>query len=191
MSGWATPAIAAGIPAAGALVAAVVAARSAARTKAAELQATRVLEPERRRAEVFESLIEAFDQMWQITRSGKASNPAAFERGPLPVIQRFMHWVQMYGSDEAVVASHQFMQAIYHEPPPNVLMRLMGDLIVVARRELGYPETNIGPVEVLGMWITDIYTDAQIYSDMTDPLDRVFARHKWTPPWPTAPSRRR
>jgi hypothetical protein len=187
MSDWVTPALAAGIPAAGAVVAAVVAARSAARTKAAELRATRTLAPEHRRAEVFEGLAEAIEEVWEIVRSGKA-DPKTFEKGPLVAIRRFMHWVQIYGSDEAVRASNRYMQALYHDVPPVISLRLMGNLIIVARRELGMPDTEIGSVDVLGFWVTDIYDDPQVYADLTEPIEGVYARHGWTPPWASASS---
>jgi len=164
------------------VAAAIVASRSAARSKAAELQATRTLAPEHRRAEVFEGLAEAIEEVWQIVRSGKAS-PGRFEKGPLVAIRRFMHWVQIYGSDEAVRASNRYMQAIYHDVPPIISMRLMGELLVVARRELGLPDTGIEPVDVLAFWVTDVYDDAQAHADLTEPIERVYARYNWTPPW--------
>lgn len=181
------PVIVAVLSAAGAIAAAALAARSASRTKTAEIEAARVLQPERRRAEIFESLVEALFSVWELTAAGKAGDAKAFEKTSGAAIRRFMHWVQIYGSDEAVTACLQFMQAIYHAPPPNVLMRLLADLVVVARRELGWPDTQIGPLEVMGMRITDVYTDAEIYADLTEPVARVFRRHNWIPPW-TSPS---
>lgn len=183
MNHWVVPAIGAGVPTAGAVAAAVIAARSAARTKAAELRATRTLLPEHRRAEIFEGLAEAIEEVWRITRSGKAT-PKKFERGPSVAIGRFMHWVQIYGSDEAVRAANRYMQAIYHGVPTVISLRMLADLVVVARRELGLPETGVGAIDVLAFWVNDVYDDPQVYADLTDPIEHVYARHGWQPPWP-------
>ncbi len=181
------PVIVASLSALGAVVAAAIAGRSAGRTKKAEIEASRIVELERRvsisRAEIFEPMVAALLRVWDLTSDGQTGDADAFEEAAGADIRRFMHWVQIYGSDEAVRVSLRFMQAIYHSPPPNIVMRLIGELIVVARRELGYPETDITALEVLGMRITDVYTDPEIYADLTQSLPRVFARYDWTPPW--------
>lgn len=188
MDHWVTPAIAAGIPAAGAIIAAGLAARSAARTKAAELRATRTLTSEHRRAEVFEGLAEAIEEVWQLISRDKV-NTKDFEKGPMPAIRRFMHWVQIYGSDESVQAASQYMQAIYHGVPPIISMRQMSELIIVTRRELGLEGTGLRPIDVMSFWINDVYDDPQVLADVTDPIEQVYARHGWVPPWEIGASR--
>ncbi|HEY2354751.1 MAG TPA: hypothetical protein VGH79_07640 [Gaiellaceae bacterium] len=170
------------VPTIGAIVAAVVAARSASRTKAAELRATRTLAPEHRKAEVFEGLAEAIEEVWRLVGDDKATTKA-FERGPMLAIRRFMHWVQIYGSDEAVRTSSRYMQAIYHNVPPIISMRQLADLIIVARRELGLPATGLEPLDVLAFWVTDVYDDPKARADLTDPIEDVYRRHGWSPPW--------
>jgi hypothetical protein len=181
------PVIVAGVSAAGALGAAVVAGVAASRTKAAELGATKAVELEKRlsssRTEVFEPLVEAVGRLWDHIATGKPMDPPTFEQIAGAPIRRFTHWVQIYGSDDAVRASLRFMQGTYGGAPPLVLVRLLGDLIVAARRELGYADTEIRAVEVLAMRITDAYTSPEYYADLTDPLETVCARHGWRPPW--------
>jgi hypothetical protein len=186
MDTW-IPVLVALVSAAGAATAAVVAGRFASRTKTAELAAARILDLERRqsesRAEVYAPLIEALFRLWEIMKDGADADPERFEREVLVDVRRFNHWVQIYGSDEAVRMSLRFMQALFHDPPTQVVIRMIGDLILTARRELGYPDTSIGPVEILGMRINDIYEDEVVLRALTDPFDVVAARLGWVPPW--------
>jgi hypothetical protein len=186
MSTW-VPIAVSGVAALGAIVAAVIAARSATRTKSAELQANRILDLEARlsssRGKVFEPLVEAVGRLWDHISSDEPMDPDTFDRLAGQDIRRFTHWVQIYGSDDSVEVALQFMQASYHSPPPMVLVRLLGELLVAARRELGYPDTAISSLEVLGMRINDAYTNLDFYADLSDPIELVFSRHGWAPPW--------
>lgn len=177
------PVIVSVVAASGAITAAVASSRAAARS-------SRIMELERRlsesRAQVFEPMVEALLRIWDLTASGRSGDEKAYEEAAGQDLRRFVHWVQIYGSDDSVMVAHRFMQALYHDPPPNVVMRLIGELVLVARRELGYADTEITPIELLGMRITDVYTDANIRADLTLPLDEVFTRHSWTPPWSAA-----
>jgi hypothetical protein len=185
------PLVAAGVPALGAVGAAGVAARAARRSQAAEAQAKRIRDLEKRlsesRAKIFEPMVEAIGRLWDHIARGDPIDPATMKTVALDDIVRFAHWVQIYGSDDSVRVTTQFMQATFNEAPPNVLVRLMGELIIAARRELGYSDTTIGPLESFAMRITDAYTDPTYRADLTEPLEDVFARHDWTPPWLTAP----
>ena len=186
MSSWIAIVVAV-VSAAGAIAAAIVAARSAAKTKQAELQAARLLDAEKRlsglRAEVFEPLVEAIGRLWDAISKKQKIDAQAFDQIAGNDIRRFTQWVQIYGSDEALEAALRFMQATYNPPPEMVLVRLLGELVVAARRELGYPDTRIGALEVLAMRISDAYTNSAYRADLTDPLEIVFARNGWTPPW--------
>jgi hypothetical protein len=181
------PVLAAGIPAVGAVTAAGFAAREARRSKAAELQATQILELERRlseaRQKVFEPMVEAIGRFWEHIASGKPLDEATTKAIVLDDIFRFAHWVQIYGSDEAVRATVQFMQALWVKAPANILVRFQGELIIAARRELGYRDTEIEPIDSFALRFNDAYTDQAWRADMTDPLEVVFERHDWTPPW--------
>lgn len=186
MATW-IPILVAAVSAIGAIIAATVAAIAAGRTKRAELQADRILELEKRLAEsqakVFEPMVEAVGRLWDHMAAKKPIDPATMKKVALDDIVRFTHWVQIYGSDESVKAALHFMQASYNNPPPTVLTRLLAEMILASRRELGYPDTNVTALDILAMRITDAYTDSKIGADMSDPLDVVFARHSWKPPW--------
>lgn len=181
------PLLAAGIPALGAVVAAGYAGREARRSKAAELQASRILDLERRlsesRQKVFEPMVEALGRFVDSIGQGQNADPDTLKEILLDDLFRFAHWVQIYGSDEAVHATMHFMQALWAQAPANILIRLQGELILAARRELGHPSTEVKPVENFAMRINDAYTDMAWRADLSDPIDVVFARHKWTPPW--------
>jgi hypothetical protein len=185
------PLIAAGIPALGAVGAAGVAARAARRSQAAEAEAKRIRELEKRlsesRARIFEPMVEAIGRLWDHIARGDPIDAETMKTVALDDITQFAHWVQIYGSDDSVLATTQFMQAAFNGAPANILVRLMGELIIAARRELGYSETKIGPLESFAMRITDAYTDPTYRADLTEPLEDVFARHDWTPPWLTTP----
>jgi hypothetical protein len=179
------PILAGGVPAAGAIAAAAVAARAARRSKATEVQATQLLDAERRisesRQKVFEPMVEALGRFLQLTMEDKFDDAAA--KVFLSDMGRFAHWVQIYGSDESVIATMHFLQAVWQEAPTNVLIRLQGELIIATRRELGYPDTRIGCLESFALRINDVFTTPGWRADLTDPLDDVFARHRWLPPW--------
>ena len=76
-----------------------------------------------------------------------------------------------------------FMQALWVQAPTNVLIRLQGELLISARRDLGYRKTQIRPIESFALRINDVYTNEAWRADLTDPLDVVFARYEWSPPW--------
>jgi hypothetical protein len=175
------------VSAIGAIAAAIVAAISARRTKQAELQADRILELEKRlaesRAKIFEPMVEAIGRLWEHIAASGPLDAATMKKVALDDIVRFTHWVQIYGSDDSVEAALHFMQASYHEPPPSVITRLLAEMVLATRRELGYPETTVTALEILAMRITDAYTDPSHRADMSDPLNTVFDRYNWQPPW--------
>ena len=152
-------------------------------TKLSELRAQRRLESERRiavsRSETFEPLIEKIGEMWDQISAGDLS-PEWMKQTFQPTLMRFTSWVQIYGSDQAVWAAHRLMQSIYHEAPPNVLSRLLADLILAARKDLAHPETRVEALDVIGMRITDIYEQS---TWGTTSLQRLIATEGWTPPW--------
>jgi hypothetical protein len=182
---WIGPAVAA-IPAAGAIVAAIIAGRYASRSKQHELDAARLLELERRvsasRTEIYESFFDTVDKIWTTASDGsvQVSDDAT------AALFRFMHWVQVYGSDRSVQLAHRFMQAMFVSAPSNILLRLLGEVFLEGRRELGYPDTKLTVIDLLGVRINDIYTEPGYVDDFSLPLDQVYARHHWTPPWSDA-----
>jgi hypothetical protein len=176
------------IPFIGAVLAAVLAGRYALRAKTAEFQANRILELERRlaasKAEVFEPMVEALMQMFELTAQGKASDEAAFEEVAGPAFRKFVHWVQVYGSDETVRVVHKMMQALYSAPPPEIVLHFVAELIVAARRELGHPDTQIDAVDVMGIRINDLYSgDGSLYTHLALPEAELFKKLGWSPPW--------
>ncbi|MGH3833859.1 MAG: hypothetical protein ACRDRS_26045 [Pseudonocardiaceae bacterium] len=96
------------------------------------------------------------------------------------IFRDFATWIGIYGSDGAVHAFHNFMQAVYRNPPPAVLMRLYGDFMVEVRKDIGYPDTAVRREHLLGMRVTDIYE----IPDVIDPsFEEICARLDWQPPW--------
>jgi hypothetical protein len=97
----------------------------------------------------------------------------------------FATWISIFGSDEAVKAFHDFMQASYHAAPPAVLMKLYADFVISARRDMGYPNTEIKQSHFVGIRISDLY-DNNILKDINKPLADICREAQWTPPWPHA-----
>lgn len=63
--------------------------------------------------------------MWDLIGKGEELSQAWMEKEFTPTALKFLRWVQIYGSDEAVWSAHRLMLGIYHDPPPNVLIRLL------------------------------------------------------------------
>ncbi|PJN03755.1 hypothetical protein CG740_04930 [Streptomyces sp. CB01201] len=97
-------------------------------------------------------------------------------------ISEFATWVSIYGSDGAVKAFHDFMQAAYADPPPAILMRLYADFVIAARRDMGYPDTAIDQKHFLGMRINDLYQHPMLRS-VDKPFDELCREQGWNPPW--------
>ncbi len=130
---------------------------------------------------MFENLIEMLIKLWDKDKLNSQSPQDQHEISER--LQRYLHWVQVYGSDEAVRASVRFMQTIYTEPPAEIVVRMSGELVTTVRRELGDSDTTITALEVMATRVSDAYTNDEYYAALTDPLETVFARYEWTPPW--------
>jgi hypothetical protein len=184
VSSWVAVAVAV-LSALGAIAAAVIAGMAAARTKKAEIDAARLVELEKRLATTKEVAFEPF-----VVAVGRFFDGVGQDLSPEELfeilgqpLRDFMNSVQIYGSDDTVRAAMHLMQAMYHDAPPLVQSRLLGDLLLQLRRELGDPGTAIGSADMLGIRMNDAFTDPEHHANLSDSLDKVFARHSWTPPW--------
>jgi hypothetical protein len=170
------------------VIAAIVAGRYALRAKAAEFQAARVLELERRlatsKAEVLEPMVEAVGRMFELVTQGKAGDQDAFEEVTGPAFRKSLHWVQIYGADETVLTVHKMMQSFYANPPPEIALRLVGELLIAARRELGQPDTKLDALDLMGIRINDLYSgDPRLMRCLRIPEKELYAEVGWHPPW--------
>jgi hypothetical protein len=180
MSEW-TPLVASLLAALGSIGAAVMAGRSASRTRTAQSQAERTFELEKRlaasKAEVYEPMVELLRSMFDSFRS----NSPVDQQTMTETLSKFVAWLQIYGSDSAVRSFHKFMQASFHQAPTIVHLRLYAELVLAIRQDLGDPNTNVNTVELLGMRISDIH---ETFAP-TLALDQAafFAEEGWRPPW--------
>jgi len=167
----------------GTIVANTVAAISARASKRSELQAQRISELESRISErkygIYKPILE---MLGDVLNSGPSKIGFGTEE-----IQKRLHeffvWVSIYGSDEAVMAHHRFSQAAYNKVPPEIATRLYAELILAARRDIGRSDTKIGPADIVGIKVSDLYTNAEYYRTMTQPFDELCQKYNWTPPW--------
>jgi hypothetical protein len=176
------------IPVVVAVLSALLAGYFARQTKGAEIQAQRILELEKRiaasRADVFEPMVEAVGKFWERTAKTSGNLPDSWtEKNLLPAFSRFGHWVQIYGSDETVWLYHRFMQAIFADAPSTVIMRLLADLILAARKELGNPDSALNAVDIMGIRINDIYVNGVPMAWASLPESELYENEAWTPPW--------
>lgn len=175
----------AGIAASAAVVAAVVAALSARSTKRLELQAQHTRELENRLSErkfdVYKPMIELLGSV-----IGAAARGADVPAEDVPAkIADFTTWITIYGSDDAISAHHNFTQAAFNNAPALIASRLYAEFILAARRDIGYPETSITAIQVMGMRITDLYSETDYRLAMSLPFEELCQREDWTPPWLT------
>lgn len=173
----------------GAVIAGLVAARSASRLKKAELEAIRHAELQRRlgssRSEIYGDFIEMFRKLFQTAKN--------VPPGPAPeiveTISKFSTWVQMYGSDAAVIATHKFQQAAFSGAPSEISLRLFADLMLAARRDLGDEATKLKGSDLMGLLLKDLYTGYEEVFVL--PEEELFEKFGWEPPWRERDSRKR
>lgn len=178
-SNWELPLTVAALPALAAILAAIIAARAARLAKKAEISAQHLSELENRisekKYEVYKPMINLIRDMMDRRQLDEQETKAR--------ISDFSTWIIIYGSDEAVQAFHNFMQASFHNPPVKILMKLYADFVLAARRDMGYPKTVVTQSHFLGMRINDLY-DTSLLSNVEAPLRDICMETDWTPPWP-------
>ncbi len=63
-------------------------------------------------------------------------------------------------------------------------MRLLAELVLAARRELGHPETSLDALDIMGIRINDIYDEHANPAPWTQLSERdLYAAEEWDPPW--------
>lgn len=167
------------IPATASIGAAITAglyARAAKRADA-EAQRTRDLEDRisERKYEIYKPMINALRDAFN---KNKDSDKKVADLTLM--MADFSTWISIYGSDESVTTFHNIMQASYSNAPPAIFLRLYGDFLLAARKDMGYPETKVDREHLLGLRINDIYEKG----DVIDPsFEEVCERLDWQPPW--------
>ncbi|MFB6773313.1 hypothetical protein [Streptomyces sp. NPDC056337] len=178
---WKITLAAASLPALASIIAAVIAARSARVAKKSEIEAQRVRELEER---ISEKKYDTYKPMIDLFKDA-LDRQAVDENTHRERISAFATWVAIFGSDEAIKAFHNFMQATYHSAPAPILMRLYADFVLAARRDMGYPDTVVTRKEILGSRITDAHTHP-LFVEIDKPFMELCRDMHWTPPWPSA-----
>lgn len=180
---WATL-LAAGIPTIGAIIAAVIAARSARKARDAQLASETERDLRRQLAgvkgETYEPMIELLRKMLDDTKAGRQSSFT--DPKSIDTLSKFSAWLAIYGSDEALTSFHKFMQAAYHSPPSEVLMYYYGSFLVASRKDLGHSDTELSAVDLLGLRISDAW---KMWGGTMGLAEKDFlAQFEWEPPWP-------
>ncbi|MFF6803534.1 hypothetical protein [Streptomyces sp. NPDC012616] len=176
---WRTSIAVAAIPALASVLAAIIAARSARRAKKSEIDAQHLRDLEARISEKKYDVYKPMINLLKDILNQRAMSEDEFKN----LVSEFSAWVTIFGSDEAVVAFHNFMQATYAtNTPPAILMKLYAEFVLSARRDMGYPDTAINAKHFLGMRISDLYNHDQL-AKVEMPLADLCQEVGWTPPW--------
>jgi len=126
-------------------------------------------------------MIDLFRRIFDTTTTGTKIPDKEFRS----LTSKFMAWVTIYGSDEAVKIFSRWMQATYHDPPATILLRLYAEFVLAARRDMGYPTTEVTEADFLAMRIKDLYhRDQTLYASLQRPIEDVARDEKWPIPWP-------
>jgi len=179
---WWVPLAVSVVSAAAALIAAAIAARSAGRARGAEQETERL---RRLDARVAERKYDVYKPMLELLRDmldpKKAKDLDADETQAS--ITDFSLWVGIFGSDDAVTAFRNFMQAAYHNAPHQIHLRLYAEFALASRRDMGDPDTAIDAVALLGIRIKDLHDTEDWERVATSELDDLFEEHGWKAPW--------
>lgn len=145
------------------------------------------------KTDVYRPMIDALNEVLggqkvHLEQSSSKGQRRAAPRADLAETTRvFAGWLSIIGSDEAVRAFRNLMQAAYSGAPGQIFLRLYAEFVVAARRDMGDPDTRIGIEEVLGIRITDLYSDADMRKILQGSIADVASAFAWTVPWNTAP----
>lgn len=174
-----------GFPAVVSVFAAVWAARSAGRARAAEHEAARLRALEERIAqkkfELYQPMLETLGTMMT---PGQAESGLA---NAGKVMSDFQTFVSVWGSDDAVRAFYKFRIASSTNPPPMIIIRLVSDFMIEARRDLAWPNTQLTGREVMGMRLNE--TTPELEEALTLEFDALAMKYEWRAPWHSQPLR--
>jgi hypothetical protein len=173
------------LPTVTSILAAFVAAFFAYRANQATIANQRILELEKRlathRLEIYRPLIDAMAAMFtagnRTPQETKRQQDTFMSAG-----LNFATWVTVFGSDRSVQVYHRMMQAAYASAPPEVMLRLYGEFLLAARRDMGDPATQVDLVDVLGIRLNDIYRTG-LAKKLRMPDADYYHAMDWTPPW--------
>lgn len=170
-----------GLPAVVSIFAAIWAGRSAFRAQAAEHEATRLRALEERVAQQKYELYQPFLQVLgdMLTPGRKAAAEKRLE----DAMANFQTFVTVWGSDDVVNKFFRYRISASQKPPTLVVMRLMSDFLIAVRKDIAWPETKLGGMQVIGMRINDLPDHPELERALTISLKELFAEQNWTPPF--------
>jgi hypothetical protein len=134
--------------------------------------------------ETYAPMLEMIGDFFSQTDSSR--NAVANVEANVDKFVKFAKWIAIYGSDEALEAYHNLMQALRYAPPIFVGFRLIADFILAARRDIGYPDTEISRGKLLAVTfrVNDYYEQGDLLEKvMTLPLDQACKLAGWSMPW--------
>ena len=174
------------IPAIASVIAAIVAARSAQAAKRGEAEAQRIRDLENRISErKYETYRPMLEMLGDVFSQAKTSREAVADvDSNVDKFVSFSKWITIYGSDQAFRAYHNLTQSFQYDPPIQITLRLIADFMLAARKDIGYPETEVTRAQLVALRINDFYQLGDVVGQvMTLPLDEACKLVGWLPPW--------
>jgi hypothetical protein len=176
----------AAIPAVAAIFAAIAAARSSKNAQKGDADAHRIRDLENRlsdqKFQTYKPMVELIGNMFSQDEASQAALRDAAAN--VPKFKDFTTWITIYGSDEAVTAWHNFMAGAKANPPLMIKIRLLTDVLLAARKDMGYPDSKVTRQELIATRLTDFYDQEDKYSAvLTLPFAEACKLANWTPPW--------
>lgn len=174
------------IPAVAAIVAAVVAARSARAVKRAEAETDRIRDLENRISErKYETYKPMLEMLGNVFSQAKTSREATADADAnTDKFVNFSTWITVFGSDEAFTAYHNLTQSFNYNPPIQITLRLVADFILAARKDIGYPDTDVSRMQLAALRLNDFYQQGELLGQvMTLPLEQACQLVGWPIPW--------
>lgn len=118
-----------------------------------------------------------------LTMFGRMLRGVPFPDGWEQDLDDFNTWLLMFGSDDAISSWGQLMQATYAHAPAEIIVRMYVQFMLAARRDMGDPGTRLGNLDALAPRISDLYENRGYYAAVALPLERLYNKHNWMPPW--------
>jgi hypothetical protein len=174
------------IPAGAAIVAAVVAARSARAVKRSEAENDRIRNLENRISErKYETYKPMLEMLGNVFSQAKTSREAIADADAnTEKFVNFSTWITVFGSDEAFSAYHNLTQSFNYSPPIQISLRLVADFILAARKDIGYPDTDVTRMQLTALRLNDFYQQGELLGQvMALPLEQACMLVGWPIPW--------
>lgn len=118
-----------------------------------------------------------------ITMFGRMLRGIPLPEGYEQELDDFNTWLLVFGSDDAIRSWGRLMQTTYAAAPAEIIVRMYVQFMLAARRDMGDPDTQLDNLDALAPRINDLYENRGYYAAVALPIERLYSKHDWQPPW--------